>query len=1224
MESKIFVLFVVVLLAMGVIPFAALVSGEEMKTQTKITQIFEKTLPKDIELVRTPNEVLSWQPAIIFAKVPGNHSVTLDVEIQTELYIDWAWPGGEREWPWTTPYSTIMIPAGFESDWYVTSIPGLFNMSVEILGTLYEVSNSVSYTLVVDSTPTNYSGSYEVQELDVSAMFPPILYAVDYNVLNDTSILEETLGLGPKGWTVDANQQFKTLIFAMDNTGFTSVNDITFNYCVNDGGWQQVTVEEDTGLMGAIEECIGVINDIIGDNSDPLSINHWLPDEWDLPTLSIPLLTATATIPGQSAGSYIEFYANATDEDDNIGESPIGFYYVDNEESNTKILSIDPNLYLWLFQENLQHFANTVQNNSAYQIPSGVTGNLTGVNEVAGIIEKYGIVPFRHWEYLGGDYDLYITRPAENVKGVLDTFQPDVIFLSNLWLGAQGFGSDITVPWNWDLNDIDVDGETLMEHIIDYTKNNHAGLIATHGTLSDWKIWLGPSEEEQYKIGTRGHVGDSLSDINVLDEKTIAAMLGMPGIALWEYGRDTVAQQLCELGKELSEGGEPEVGGPIYALGLLIGSTPLQLSYIPFSGSMQATPEAEYIDWNIPNNFEVQIPKVYNEFGFNAYTQVGWQLGMPRAIAYAAWQKALEALPEAQKLYEKLSNLSENITNEFISYINITTGLDTSLTSGLEELYHSLISANIAGYDFNLNVNLSKFNADISEFYNLTINLAQQAYEALLQFIPTRLVAMSDNGLAGIITHDKYWNPNGYRSIYFSFEIEVATGTDIKNLLKGAVEWAKSWEYQDVTELLGGVVRVENDLAQSFTTNFTDLSGSGEQFYSLLLNEEGITTVDLYAPADKFLSIIVTHPTTDKINATVVEGNYEEISKHELGSHLTEIIIKTTGSSGNIKLGFTADADSSINPAYVGVKVNEKPTVSISQPSPNALVSGVTTILGIADDTDGCIEGVMVCVDDEDWQIVEGAESWWFSWDTIEMSDGVHRINVMSVDTGDGFSDSAYVDVIVDNTPPTGTMIINDGATYATGTSISLTIDASDTNGVAKMIISNNPDFSGASWESYDASKEWELLTGDMIKIVYIKFKDNAGVESQTYSNQIILDTTLPTVTIVEKSKTTHKNSFTMSWSTTANDIQYYEISTNGNTWTNIGTTTSHTFTLSKGANTLYVRGVDNAGNTGSSESYIVMTYKLEEKGFIPAFETTTLLLAMIGVCIVLLRKRRR
>ena len=111
-------------------------------------------------------------------------------------------------------------------------------------------------------------------------------------------------------------------------------------------------------------------------------------------------------------------------------------------------------------------------------------------------------------------------------------------------------------------------------------------------------------------------------------------------------------------------------------------------------------------------------------------------------------------------------------------------------------------------------------------------------------------------------------------------------------------------------------------------------------------------------------------------------------------------------------------------------------------------------------------------------------------------------------------------------------------------------------------------------------------------------------------------------MTIVEKSKTTNKNSFTMSWSTTANDIQYYEISTNGITWTNIGTTTSHTFTLSKGSNTLCVRGIDNAGNTGSSES-IVVTYKLEEKGFIPGFEATYIIM-MLGVCVLLLKRQKK
>jgi len=53
---------------------------------------------------------------------------------------------------------------------------------------------------------------------------------------------------------------------------------------------------------------------------------------------------------------------------------------------------------------------------------------------------------------------------------------------------------------DWDLKDFDV-----LDDIIEYVKQNHAGVIVTHGTLSDWVIC---SEDcsSKVKAGSRGHV----------------------------------------------------------------------------------------------------------------------------------------------------------------------------------------------------------------------------------------------------------------------------------------------------------------------------------------------------------------------------------------------------------------------------------------------------------------------------------------------------------------------------------------------------------------------------------------------------------------------------------------------------------------------------------------------------------------------------------------------
>ncbi len=108
----------------------------------------------------------------------------------------------------------------------------------------------------------------------------------------------------------------------------------------------------------------------------------------------------------------------------------------------------------------------------------------------------------------------------------------------------------------------------------------------------------------------------------------------------------------------------------------------------------------------------------------------------------------------------------------------------------------------------------------------------------------------------------------------------------------------------------------------------------------------------------------------------------------------------------------------------------------------------------------------------------------------------------------------------IDTQPPTSLSIsVNSGASYATSTSVTLTLSAT---GATYMMISNNTNFSGASWESYATTKSWTLSSTDDTKTVYFKAKDNAvGDQGSTayaniasaVSDTIILDTSAPTVT---------------------------------------------------------------------------------------------------------------
>lgn len=77
---------------------------------------------------------------------------------------------------------------------------------------------------------------------------------------------------------------------------------------------------------------------------------------------------------------------------------------------------------------------------------------------------------------------------------------------------------------------------------------------------------------------------------------------------------------------------------------------------------------------------------------------------------------------------------------------------------------------------------------------------------------------------------------------------------------------------------------------------------------------------------------------------------------------------------------------------------NQPPTVEITHPSNQQLLSGIVTIAGNAYDSDGFVILVEIKIDNTDWQICSGTNSWNFIWDTTDVSNGQHTIYVRCKD----------------------------------------------------------------------------------------------------------------------------------------------------------------------------------------------------------------------------------
>lgn len=143
---------------------------------------------------------------------------------------------------------------------------------------------------------------------------------------------------------------------------------------------------------------------------------------------------------------------------------------------------------------------------------------------------------------------------------------------------------------------------------------------------------------------------------------------------------------------------------------------------------------------------------------------------------------------------------------------------------------------------------------------------------------------------------------------------------------------------------------------------------------------------------------------------------------------------------------------------------------------------------------------------------------------------------------------ASYFNLTLDTTAPSGlTLAINGGALYATSTAVGLTISVADeqTSGYQMKIwgIEGAQEEAGAVWETYAPSKSVNLISGDGLKTVYLKVRDDVGNESSQVSDTITLDTTVPVVSVTgpDRSKISKVSGYSQSVINFTADVDFEE-----------------------------------------------------------------------------------
>ena len=207
-----------------------------------------------------------------------------------------------------------------------------------------------------------------------------------------------------------------------------------------------------------------------------------------------------------------------------------------------------------------------------------------------------------------------------------------------------------------------------------------------------------------------------------------------------------------------------------------------------------------------------------------------------------------------------------------------------------------------------------------------------------------------------------------------------------------------------------------------------------------------------------------------------------------------------------------------------------------------------------------------------------------------------------------------YFNLTLDTTAPSGLSVsINSGAEYTTSQSVTLAIATSDadTTGYQMKIwgIDGVSTESEASWETYQASKQAQLASGDGLKTVYVKIRDDVYNESASASSSITLNTTVPQVTITGPdvsriSKTSPKNVCTFSFTSDTAFTEYKvkvvpSINSLNDAGTTIGTTNGSTNMSGSGtysastSTTCTINGADlDAADSGDGQKIIKVFVK--------------------------------
>ncbi|AFM04777.1 hypothetical protein Fleli_2410 [Bernardetia litoralis DSM 6794] len=139
------------------------------------------------------------------------------------------------------------------------------------------------------------------------------------------------------------------------------------------------------------------------------------------------------------------------------------------------------------------------------------------------------------------------------------------------------------------------------------------------------------------------------------------------------------------------------------------------------------------------------------------------------------------------------------------------------------------------------------------------------------------------------------------------------------------------------------------------------------------------------------------------------------------------------------------------------------------------------------------------------WEIYRNKVEDW----KLAVGDGEKGVYVKFRDRAGNVSTPVSDKVVLDLTAPIDTRIaVEKRSKYVQSTSVAVNLYA---RGASEVMLGKSEQFAGGTWQKYEEEiKGWQLEGEDGKKVVYAKFKDEAGNETPPISTEIILDRVAP------------------------------------------------------------------------------------------------------------------